>query len=82
MPAETTATALPTPLLHVLARRAAAAVDAGAADPRRTLRELADSVLTLGLAGCRGSVTVQAAVLSELAEACMARAFSAPGGIA
>src|SRR5579875_1257461 len=79
MLADATGTTLPVSLRHAVAERAAA-VDAGAESPRRALRELATAgLLTLGLPGRGGTIAVQAAVLAELAEVCMATAFCAWG---
>jgi alkylation response protein AidB-like acyl-CoA dehydrogenase len=56
----------------------AAAVDACAADPRATLEELAgDGLLTLGAPGMPGTLAEQAAVITAVAEECLATAFTA-----
>lgn len=81
MPADAAvaATGLPPSLREQIAGRAAA-VDAAADDPRRTLVELADArLLTLGVPGLPGSVAEMAAVLGEVAEDCVATAFCAWG---
>jgi alkylation response protein AidB-like acyl-CoA dehydrogenase len=76
VPAEALAEAtLPAATRTRVARRAAA-VDAGTADPRATLSELAaDGLLTLGAPGHAGTVGEQAAVLAAVAEECLATAF-------
>lgn len=63
-----------------LAGKRAAAVDAGDADPRRTLEELTgQGLLTLGVPGYGGNVADQAAVFEHLAQGCLATAFCAWG---
>lgn len=58
----------------------AKAVDAGLADPRETLEELAaEGLLTLGVPGLEGSLAEQAAVIERLAAGCLATAFCAWG---
>jgi len=80
VPAETLVrTTLPAGARERIAARAAA-VDAGGADPRATLEELAaGGLLTLGAPGRAGTLADQAAVLAEVAEECLATAFCAWG---
>ncbi len=78
MPAETLTHATLPPAARERVAGRAAAVDAGASDPRTTLEELAaDGLLTLGAPGHEGTLAEQAAVLAALAEECLATAFTA-----